>query len=154
MKSSLFGASPKKADRRAVEEWLEKTGLSTLRNKQLNELSGGQLQRVFLAQAMVQEPEIILLDEPTNHLDVKYQLELIEYLKAWSKGKNRTVIGVFHDINLALQLSEHLVFMKDGKIQGHGQAEEVLSASFLKNLYDVDIAGYMRRSLEKWKKIK
>ena len=89
MKRTFFGSVPTKEDRKIVEEWLNKTGLFELQDKLLSELSGGQLQRVFLAQTLVQEPDIILLDEPTNHLDIKYQLELIGYLKEWSKSKNR-----------------------------------------------------------------
>lgn len=151
IKRSIFGGTPSQKDHDCVEEWLEATGLSSIRKKQLDELSGGQLQRVFLAQAMVQEPEIILLDEPTNHLDVKYQLELVSHLKEWSKTKNRTVIGVFHDINLALRLSDELLFLKNGQIAGKGVADEIITASFLHDIYDVDIVGYMLKSLEKWK---
>ncbi len=150
MKRSIIGGSPSRKDRDCVEEWLEKTGLFPIRTKQLDELSGGQLQRVFLAQTMVQEPEIILLDEPTNHLDIKYQLELVEYLKEWSKSKNHTVIGVFHDINLALRLSDQLLFLKSGQMAGIGAADKLITSSFLHDIYDIDIVGYMLESLERW----
>jgi len=99
LKSSFFGM-PTAKDKEAVEQCLEITGLIPIKAKKLNELSGGQLQRVFLAHILAQEPELILLDEPTNHLDMNYQLALINYLKEWSMQKNHLVIGVFHDINL------------------------------------------------------
>jgi len=154
LKTSLFGNQPTTKDHIAIATLLEKTGLLDLQNKRLNQLSGGQLQRVFLAQTLAQEPEIILLDEPTNHLDMKYQLELIDYLNTWSKQGNRMVIGVFHDLNLALRLSENLLFLKGGKITGLGQAEKLLKADFLQEVYGVDIAKFMRESLAKWEGIR
>lgn len=79
-----------------------------LKDKVVNQLSGGQQQRVFLAKLFVQDPEIILLDEPNNHLDIRYQQELIQQLNEWSAQEGKTLIGVFHDIRLALTLSEKL----------------------------------------------
>jgi len=150
MKRTMLGSVPNKKDHECVEEWLNKTGLSDIKFKRLDELSGGQLQRVFLAQAIVQEPDIILLDEPTNHLDIKYQLELINHLKVWSKENNRMVIGVFHDINLALQLSENLIFLKEGQLAGKGKADQLMNTHFLQKIYGIDIHKYMIESLEKW----
>ena len=89
LRRGLF-ASPSKEDKRYVEQYLQATGLESLRDRQISELSGGQLQRVFLARTLAQEPEIILLDEPTNHLDLKHQTELVAYLKNWSQEKGRT----------------------------------------------------------------
>ena len=80
------------ADRRAVEESLRLTGTWFLREHLVTRLSGGQLQRVFLARTFAQEPKAILLDEPTNHLDLRYQVELIESLKAWSAAGGRCVV--------------------------------------------------------------
>lgn len=142
--------TPSKEDRRCVEEYLAATGLSELRDRQISQLSGGQLQRVFLARTLAQEPEIILLDEPTNHLDLKHQAELVAYLKSWSKDKRHTVIGVLHDINLSLTLSEHLLFLKDGRVAGMGPAEKVLHRDFLQQVYDMDVAQYMLDALKRW----
>lgn len=152
MKRGLF-LSPSRKDREAVERCLETTGLADLKDRQIAELSGGQLQRVFLARTLVQEPEIILLDEPTNHLDLKHQTELVTYLKKWSQEEKRTVIGVLHDINLSLMLTDHLMFMKDGKIQGIGQAQTLLSRDFLKQVYNMDVVQYMLDSLSKWEQV-
>lgn len=150
---SLFGSGPKASDKAAVAHWLQKTRLWELRDKFLDELSGGQLQRVYLARALVQEPEILMLDEPANHLDIKHQLELVDYLREWSADGNRLVIGVFHDLNLALRLSENLLFLKDGQVAGQGAASQLLGASFLKRVYGADIAGYMLESFGRWEKL-
>ncbi|MCL1950484.1 MAG: iron chelate uptake ABC transporter family permease subunit [Turicibacter sp.] len=149
-KSSLFSSSPTKEDCQVIEGLLEALGLSPYQESQLDQLSGGQLQRVFLAQALAQDPKIILLDEPTNHLDMKYQLELIDYLKNWAATHNRLVIGVFHDINLALRLTSQTLFLKDGKIAGLGDAKSVITKDFLKEVYGIDMASYMKDSLAIW----
>ena len=149
MKRGLF-SRPSRQDREAVTQCLEATGLTDLAQRPIDELSGGQLQRVFLARTLAQEPEIILLDEPTNHLDLKHQAELVDYLKAWSNEQNHCVIGVLHDINLALRLSNRLLFMKKGDIAGIGDAQELLSPVFLERLYGMDVVGYMLESLKKW----
>ena len=108
---------------------------------------------MFLARTLAQEPEIILLDEPTNHLDLKHQVELVTYLKNWSREKGRTVIGVLHDINLSLLLSDQLLFIKDGRIAGMGTAETTLHKGFLQQVYDMDVAEYMLGALKKWEQV-
>ena len=149
MKQGLF-SRVSKADRETVERCLQATGLLELRNRQINELSGGQLQRVFLARTLAQEPQIILLDEPTNHLDLKHQAELIAYLKEWSREEGHSVIGVLHDINLALRLSDRFLFLRDGSIVGDGAAGELICPAFLERIYGMDVVGYMVDSLKKW----
>jgi len=153
MSGRMFG-QPSRQDREMVERCLESVRLADLRDRQIDELSGGQRQRVFLAQALAQDPEIILLDEPTNHLDIRHQVELVDYLHRWSADGKHSVIGVLHDINLALRLTENTLFMKDGLLVGGGAFGSVADAAFLKNVYDVDIAAYMRDSFEKWGKVR
>lgn len=148
-----FSDRPGKADREMVEKCLATVGLSNLADRRINELSGGQLQRVFLAKALAQDPQIILLDEPTNHLDVKHQVELIQHLKKWSESGEHTVIGVFHDINMALQLSDKVMFMKDGCKVAYGAMEEVASRELLEEVYGIDIAGHLDQQYESWKKL-
>lgn len=152
MSGRMFG-QPTRADREIVEECLRSVRLDQLRDRRIDELSGGQRQRVFLAQALAQNPEIILLDEPTNHLDVRHQVELIDYLHRWSADGKHSVIGVLHDINLALRLTENTVFMKEGNIVGSGAFDQVADAEFLRSVYEADIAGYMRDSFEKWRNV-
>ncbi|MDR0838263.1 MAG: ABC transporter ATP-binding protein [Oscillospiraceae bacterium] len=153
MKRTFFGR-PADADHASVERCLEKTGLTDIRDRRIDELSGGQLQRVFLAHTLAQEPQLILLDEPTNHLDMKHQVELISYLRDWAGDPGHAVIGVFHDINLAMSLSENVLFMKDGKIVGEGVFEEVATPEFLRELFEMDVVGYMEQSYGRWKALK
>lgn len=149
-----------KSDKEAVERVLETIGLSDLRRRQIGALSGGQLQRVFLARALAQETPALLLDEPTNHLDLKYQEELTDYLLEWSQGETttaegvtyrNTLIGVFHDINLALTLAEDVCLLKDGAALAIGARDEALSKGVLADAFDMDVAAYMQKILARWK---
>jgi iron complex transport system ATP-binding protein len=87
-------------------------------------------------------------------LDLKYQIELIEYLKEWAKENSRAVIGVLHDINLAVKLSENVMVMKNGEIQAYGKTSEIIGDELLKKVYEIDVARYMRESLKRWEVIK
>ena len=148
-KSGLLG-TPSSADKAFVEECLQATGLWSEKDRDITKLSGGQLQRVFLARTLAQDPEVILLDEPTNHLDLKYQIELVEYLKTWAKEKAKSIIGVLHDINLAMRLSDQIIVMDEGEIAYHGSPEELMSGPLLEAVYQIDVAGYMRDTLKRW----
>jgi iron complex transport system ATP-binding protein len=152
IKDRLLGL-PSEEDKKYVMRCLEAVDLVGDKDKEITRLSGGQLQRVFLARTLAQEPQIILLDEPTNHLDLKYQIELIEYLKTWASEKNRAVVGVLHDINLAMRLSDNIMVMKNGEIQARGKTREVITDTLLKNVYEIDVAGYMRESLIRWESL-
>jgi iron complex transport system ATP-binding protein len=152
-KDRLFG-TPSEQDREYVLHCLKAVDLLAVRDKEITKLSGGQLQRVFLARTLAQQPEIILLDEPTNHLDLKYQIELIEYLKEWAAEGGRSVIGVLHDINLALRLSDNLMVMKGGELHAFGKSSEIITAELLENVYGIDVARYMQESLKRWEGIR
>ena len=152
MKGSLLG-SPSREDRESVERCLEYTDLSDLRSRMLNELSGGQLQRVFLARAMAQEPVTLLLDEPTNHLDIRNQVELADYLHHWCEDGKHTVIGVIHDINLALRLSQNVLIMREGRIMRKGNFSAIADSEFLYSIYGMDLLGYMREASKLWNSI-
>ena len=146
-------------DREVVDKCLELTGLKDIEKKQISSLSGGQLQRVFLARCFAQETPIILLDEPTNHLDLKYQAELMEHLEKWSCGETvmadgshvpNTLIGVFHDISLAAEISSDMIFIKNGEVLCQGEKDKVFTADVLENAYGMDVAGYMNRQRRIW----
>ena len=153
IKDRLLGL-PSEADKECVNKCLETVDLTGEKDREITKLSGGQLQRVFLARTLAQEPEIILLDEPTNHLDLKYQIELIEYLKKWASEGRRAVVGVLHDINLAIRLSDNIMVMKNGEIQAYGKTDEVITDDLLKTVYEIDVAQYMRESLKIWNGLK
>ena len=137
-------------DKTVIEDKLKSLDIWNIRERVIDELSGGQLQRVFLAQTLVQDPQLILLDEPTNHLDLKHQIELLEYLSRWAKENNRTVIAVLHDLNLAMRFTGAAALMKDGQLVSFGSCESVFSGQTLENVYGLDIRAFMLESLEKW----
>jgi len=147
---SRLSDNPTKEDKDVVAQALAAVDLAADADRDITKLSGGQLQRVFLARALAQQPRVILLDEPTNHLDLKCQIEIIEYLKTWAAAGNRAVIGVLHDINLAMRLSDRLVVMKDGVICEDDKADSIVAAGVLDDVYGMDVAGYMRAALDKW----
>ena len=147
---SRFSDSPTKEDKEAVFKALEVVDLLGEKDKDISKLSGGQLQRVFLARVLARDPKIVLLDEPTNHLDLKCQVEIIEYLKNWATQGERVVVGVLHDINLAMRLSDNLIVMKAGEIQAQGKADEIIGKGILDRVYEMDVAEHMRTSLDRW----
>jgi len=152
VKDKLLGL-PSDEDRECVTRCLEVLDLIHEKDREITTLSGGQLQRVFLARTLAQDPQIILLDEPTNHLDLKYQFELVEYLKEWSRKGNRTVVGVLHDLNLALRLGDTILVMKDGEIQAHGKPGDIVSSGLLSRVYEMDVTGYMTESFHRWSNV-
>lgn len=146
-RSAFFSESEE--DRRIVWESLEKTGMLQHQDRLITELSGGQLQRVFLAQVFAQDPQVVLLDEPTNHLDLKYQVELVDTLKDWVKAGDRCVVGVLHDINLALSFADRVLLMEEGMVKAF-EKTSAFDLSLLSRTYQTDVQGYMREALKRW----
>ena len=109
------------------------------------------MQRVYLARAFAQDPDVILLDEPTNHLDLKCQIEILDYLNKWTKENNKIVVAVLHDLNLVQTFGEKVVMMNEGKVITSGTPKEVLNGEKLKEVYGVDVKGFMVEALKKWK---
>ena len=122
-----------------------------VKDKLINELSGGQLQRVYLARVFAQEPDIILLDEPTNHLDLKCQIEILEHINKWTKENQKTVIGVLHDLNLVQMFSDDVIMLSEGHIVSKGKTKDVLSEDKLEEVYGLNIKKFMINALEKWR---
>lgn len=122
------------ADREIVHQTLRATGLYEIREQSFITLSGGEKQRAFIARALVQDTPCLLLDEPTNHLDIKYQLELMNLVKAQKK----TVVAVIHDLNIASMYCDRLYALKEGKIVASGTPKQVLTPEFIKEVYEVE----------------
>ena len=146
--NSIFNSLSKK-DKEIILDSIEKVGLLEIKDKYINELSGGQLQRVFLARTFAQDPEIILLDEPTNHLDLKYQIELLKHLSIWAKENNKIVIAVLHDLNLVHYFSDNVCLVDKGKIVDYGKSVDVFKSDSLKEVYKVDVPKFMIEVLNK-----
>jgi iron complex transport system ATP-binding protein len=128
-----------KEDENIVQTVMNHIGISSLQNKNIQELSGGEKQRVFLAQALAQEPEILLLDEPTNHLDLSYQKELLDLLRKWTTEKALTVIAIFHDLNLAGLYCDRLLLLEKGTIKIEHIPIEVLREERIRDVYHTEI---------------
>ena len=124
-----------KKDEEIILKSIENVGLIDIKDKLISQLSGGQLQRVYLARAFAQDPDIILLDEPTNHLDIKYQMQLLNIVK----DLDLTIVAAIHDLNIAAMYCDRLFVMKNGKIVGSGTPQEVLTKEFIKEIYDIDV---------------
>lgn len=133
-----------------VNNAIKTVGIYDIRHKEIDLLSGGQLQRVFLAKLIAQNPDIILLDEPTNHLDFKYQIEIINFFKNWAKKENKTIISVLHDINLSINLSEDILILQNGSIKTIENIHNILKSNVLNKIYDIDIKSFMLENLKKW----
>ncbi|MDR3275933.1 MAG: ABC transporter ATP-binding protein [Treponema sp.] len=138
-------------DRAIIDDSLMRLDLYGERDRLITELSGGQLQRVFLARTLVQDPEIILLDEPTNHLDLKHQTALLRYVSRWAKDNRKMAVGILHDLNLARYFAGRVALMNEGKIITCGSPAEALGPEILRETFGLDVGAFMRESLKKWK---
>ena len=135
---------------KAVDRALEMTGLTSLRRHSVLELSGGEMQRMFLAQVFAQDPRVLLLDEPTNHLDLIYQKQIFELIREWIREEGRAVLSVVHDLSLARAFGTHALLLKRGKTVALGRKDEVLDPENLKEAYEMDIYAWMRSMLSQW----
>ncbi len=121
-----------------VEEALHMVHAEDIGNKDFNAISDGQRQRVMLARAICQEPEIIILDEPTSFLDVRYKLELLSILRSMAKSRGITVIMSLHEIDLAMKISDKIICVKGDKIAHFDSPENIFNDDVVKELYDID----------------
>jgi len=138
-------------DREIIETTMKRFDIWDIKSRMIDELSGGQLQRVFLSKTIVQMPDIILLDEPTNHLDLKNQTELMCYLKQWIRENHKILIGVYHDLNLVQHFGDKAVLLGEGKLLLQGNVQTVLNSEILAEVYGIDIRDFMLKSIEKWR---
>lgn len=122
-------------DENIVQATMKQTGIDNLSDRTLDTLSGGEKQRVFLAQCLTQQPDIIILDEPTNHLDIKYQIEICELLKKLVRTENITVICIFHDLNLASLFCDEIILMEKGQILIKDETKKILTNKNVKEIY-------------------
>ena len=145
----MFGGKSGEDDDK-IEEALTLTGLEPFRSHSVLTLSGGELQRTFLAQLLAQNPKLLILDEPTNHLDLVYQKQIFELIGAWIRTPGRAVMSVVHDLNLAKAYGTHALLLDQGKIVASGATGDVLTPEHLNGVYGMDVCGWMRAMLGLW----
>lgn len=122
-------------DQRAVDQTLELVHGTDLRDRPFDRISDGQRQRIMLARALCQEPEMILLDEPTSHLDVKYKLEFLSLLREMARKKDLSVLMSLHELDLAERISDRVVCIKDGRMDRCGTPEQVFTPGYVEELF-------------------
>ena len=139
----LMGRSPylgmlgleAKNDLEIANQAITFTGLENLAHRKLDQLSGGEQQRVFVARAICQEPDIILLDEPTASLDLAYQVRIMDLMEQLKNEKGITVVMVSHDVNLAAMYADHLLLLHKGQVLCQGLPDEVITYQNLEAAY-------------------
>ncbi|HXG50434.1 MAG TPA: ABC transporter ATP-binding protein [candidate division Zixibacteria bacterium] len=127
------------ADREVALRCMELTGVFTLADRYLHELSGGEKQRVIIARALAQEPEILLLDEPSAFLDLRHQVQVLELLRRLNRERALTIVAALHDLNLAALFFPRLVMLRGGKIYRDGTPAEVLTEQTVEAVYGVRV---------------
>lgn len=130
-------SQPSSVDYGLVQEAMDSVGIWQKRRAKLHELSQGERQKVMIARALAQSPQLLLLDEPTSHLDIANQYSVLGLVKRLAAERNIAVIAVLHDINLALRFSSRLILLKQGRLLADGAPQAVLTPEMLENLYDM-----------------
>ncbi|WP_430596963.1 ABC transporter ATP-binding protein [Enterococcus sp. DIV0174] len=126
-------------DHQLVEEALKHLGLTKLTDQFVHTLSGGQLQRAYIAMVLAQDTDYILLDEPLNNLDMNFAVQIMQILKKLVTELGKTVVIVLHDINFAASYADEIVAMKEGQLFTQGKTNEIIQKAVLDELYEMDI---------------
>ena len=116
---------------------MELAGVRQFEDRQVMELSGGQMQRVWLALAIAQSREVLLLDEITTYLDIRYQYEILNLIKTLNRSFGTSVVMVLHDINQTLQYADATIVMKDGRAVYQGRTQDVMTENMIKEIYGI-----------------
>lgn len=119
----------------AAQESLRLTATLELKDKAIDELSAGERQRVIIARALCQQPQLLFLDEPTSHLDIGHQIQILDLLRRLNREKNITIVMVIHDLNLAAEYCNRLMFLNEGKIFQDGAPQDVLTYQNVEKIY-------------------
>ncbi|AXK32315.1 ABC transporter ATP-binding protein [Streptomyces armeniacus] len=131
------------ADERAVVDAMDRTDVTALAERPVDELSGGQRQRVWLAMALAQETDLLLLDEPTTYLDIAHQVEVLDLVRQLAAPnaageRGRTVVMVLHDLNQAARYADHLVAMQQGRIAAQGSPGDIVTAELVSEVFGLE----------------
>lgn len=134
---NLWG-NEKKEDIEIVRESLNQVGIYHLREKGINEISGGEAQRAYIARAIAQKTEMILLDEPNSHLDIEHQIAIFKLLKEFNESAGTTIITISHDLNLAASFCKKGIILNQGALVKEGMIGEVLTEENIKMYFNVN----------------
>lgn len=134
-----------------VADALRQVGLYDQRGQSALTLSGGELQRAFIAQLLVQDPPLMLLDEPTSHLDLKFQADTLDLLGTWLKQGDRAIISVMHDLSLAARYGTHALLLNRGETVAVGAVGDVLSDPNLNRVYGMNVREFMTGLFGQWR---
>ncbi|MDR0818363.1 MAG: ABC transporter ATP-binding protein [Oscillospiraceae bacterium] len=129
-------------DHRIVSESMQTVGAMNLAGRDFLSLSDGEKQKVLIARALAQEPQLIVLDEPTSHLDIKHKIEVMRILNRLSNERGMTVILALHDVDIAVKSCQFVLLVKDGKIMAQGRPEDVVGKDTISSLYDIEGAMF------------
>ncbi len=135
---SYFGVKAGPADYKAVEKILADMHLESYAMRNVEQLSGGERQKVAIARAMAQEPKLMVFDEPTGNLDIANEQLIIEEAKKLAREKNIAILSSLHDLNQALEFGDKFFFLRDGVIDYQGNKDAV-SKNAIKNTFDIDV---------------
>ena len=130
-------SQPDEKDLEKVDAVMARTGMDRFHDRKITTLSGGERQRCVFTRALCQNTPIFFLDEAFSNMDISHTLRLLNLVKAEVKKQNRTVVSVFHDINLASIWSDHLIFMKQGRVIASGTTAEVMDAAIVEDVFQV-----------------
>ncbi|MGD9559912.1 MAG: ABC transporter ATP-binding protein [Oscillospiraceae bacterium] len=137
-------------DEQSVQNALEMTGMLPFKDRSVLTLSGGELQRTFLAQVFAQDPELLILDEPTSHLDLVYQRQMFALIDRWVAQPGRSVLSVVHDLSLARAHGTEIMLLDQGRIVSKGPPAEAFSRENLQEVYGMDVHSWMLEMLKQW----
>jgi iron complex transport system ATP-binding protein len=126
-------------DKQHIERALTYLGLADLQHRFLDEISGGQRQRAFVAMVLAQDTDFILLDEPLNNLDLKHAVGMMHLLRRAAREMGKTIVLVLHDINFASVYSDQIVCMKDGRVAHQGPPADVITPEIMRAVYEIDV---------------
>ena len=136
--------NPRGEHSRVVDEALDRVVIEKIQNRTVQELSGGEYQRMLIARALAQEPELMLLDEATSQLDIGHRIEVMDLMKSLNRKEGLTVMTIHHDLDLAARYCEEIIMMDRGRIRAQGSPPEVLTPPHLRAVYGIE--AEVRRS--------
>lgn len=137
-----FRKTLSKVDKEVIQWAMEKTGVISLRDRNVMTLSGGERQRAWISMALAQKPNILILDEPTTYLDISYQMEVLELIKELNQTLGITVIMVLHDLNQAARYSNNIYVLMNGQVCRYGDPKNIMDSELLRDVFRIEASIY------------